>query len=182
MHMNNLLVGAKESEETGAAGCLNAFKDSCAETEAGMDFSILQEVSSIVIDGTNMNIGERDGLWALLEKLRQQQVSEKVSLVPLIKICCAVHRSNLTWKSVTDTVTELKVVIEALKSISTYFHTLGVRTRECKKVADEHNLPMLRYPVYFQIRFTEFLFELIDAYLSSCEATILYFHDKSKEP
>ena len=160
--MNNLFVGAKESEETGAARCLNAFKDSCAETEAGMDFSILQEVSSIVIDGTNMNIG--------------------VSLVPLIKICCAVHRSNLAWKSVTDTVTELKVVIEAIKSISTYFHTLGVRTRERKKVADEHNLPMLRYPVYFQIRFTEFLFELIDAYLSSCEATIFYFHDKSKEP
>ena len=69
-HEQLLFVGAKESEETGAAGCLNAFKDSCAETEAGMDFSILQEVSSIVIDGTNMNIGERGGLWALLEKLR----------------------------------------------------------------------------------------------------------------
>ena len=39
--------------------CLNTLKDSCTETEAGRDFSILQEVSSIVTDGTNMNSGER---------------------------------------------------------------------------------------------------------------------------
>ena len=79
-------VGAKEPEQTGAAGRLNTLKDSCTETEAGMDFSILQEVSSIVTDGTNMNNGEKGGLWVLLEKLRQQQVPEKESLVPLIKI------------------------------------------------------------------------------------------------
>ena len=128
-----------------------------------------------------MTSGEKGGLWVLLEKLRQQQVHEKESLVPLIKIWCAVHHSNLAWKSVTDPVTELKVVTEELKSISTYFHTSGVRTRERKKIADEHNLPVRRYPVFFEIRFTEFLFELIDAHLSSWEAKTLYFRDKSKE-
>ena len=125
--------------------------------------------------------GERGGLWVLLEKLRQQQVPEKESLVLLIKIWCAVHHSNLAWRSVTDTVTELKVVIEELKIMSTYFHTSGVRTRKRKKNADEHNLPIQRYPVYFQIRFTGFLFELIDAHLSYWKATTLYFRDKSKE-
>ena len=85
-HEQHLFVGAKEPEETGPAGCLNTLKDSCTETEAGMDFSILQEVSSVVTDGTNMTSGERGGLWILLEKLRQQQVPEKESLVPLIKI------------------------------------------------------------------------------------------------
>ena len=50
-----------------------------------------------------------------------------------------------------------------------------------KKIADEHNLHIRRYPVYFQIRFTEFLFELIDAHLSSWEAKTLNFRDKSKE-
>ena len=156
-HEQRLFVGTKEFEETGAAGCLNTLKDSCTETEAGMDFSILQEVSSIVTDGTNMNSEERGGLWALIKKLRQQQVSEKVSLVPLIKIWCAVRHSNLARKSVTDIMTtELKVVIEELKSISTYFHTSGARTRERKENADEHNLPTRRYPVYFQIRFTGF--------------------------
>ena len=131
MHMNHFyFVGAKEPEGTGAVGCLKTLKDSCTETEAGIDFSILQELSSIVTDGTNMASGEKGGLWVLLEKLRQQQVPEKGSLDPLIKIWCAVHHSNLAWKSVTDTVTELKVVIEELKSISIYFHTSEVRTRE----------------------------------------------------
>ena len=44
-HEQLLFVGAREPEETGDAGCLNTLKDSCTETEAGMDFSILQEVS-----------------------------------------------------------------------------------------------------------------------------------------
>ena len=77
--------------------------------------------------------------------------------------------------------TKLKVVIEELKSTSTYFHTLGVRTRERKKIADEHNLPIRRYLAYFQIRFAGFRFELIVAHLSSWEATTLYFREKSKE-
>ena len=126
------LLELRNPKKTGAVGCLNTLKDSCTETEAGRDFSILQEVSSIVTDGTNINSGEMGGVWVLLEKLSQQQVPEKESLVPLIKIWCAVHHSNLAWKSVTDTATELKVVIEELKSISTYVHTSGVRTRERK--------------------------------------------------
>ena len=133
-HEQLLSVRAKEPKETGVAGCLNTLKDSRTATEAGMDFSSLQDVSSIVTDDINMNSGERGGLWILLEKLRQQQVPEKESRVPLIKIWCAVHHSNLAWKSVTNTVTELKVVIEELKSISTYFHISGVRTRERKKL------------------------------------------------
>ena len=38
-HEQLLFVGAKQPEETGAAGCLNTLKDSCTETEAGMDFN-----------------------------------------------------------------------------------------------------------------------------------------------
>ena len=80
-----------------------------------MDFSILKEVSSIVTDETNMNSGERGGLWVLLRKDKAAtSVLEKESLVPLVKIWCAVHYNNPAWKSVTRTVTELKVVIEEL--------------------------------------------------------------------
>ena len=72
-HEQLLFVGAKKPEETGAAGCLDTLE---------MDFSILQEVLSIVTDGTKMNSGERGGLSVLLEKLRQQQILKKESLVP----------------------------------------------------------------------------------------------------
>ena len=77
--------------------------------------------------------------------------------------------------------TELRVLIEELKGISTYFHTSGVRTRERKTIVEKYKLPIRRYPVYFQIRFTEFLFELTDVHLSSWNATTLYFRDQSKE-
>ena len=64
VHEPLLFVGAKEPKEIGAASCLNTLKDSCTDTEVGMDYSILQEVSSIVTDGTNMTSGWREG-WAV---------------------------------------------------------------------------------------------------------------------
>ena len=80
-HEQLLFVGAKEPKETGDAGCLNTLKGSCTELEAGMNFSILQEVSSVVTDGTNRISGEWGGLRVLLQKLRQQQVPEKEILM-----------------------------------------------------------------------------------------------------
>ena len=135
---NFYLLEQRNQKKTGAAGCLDTLKDSYIETEAGMEFSIIQEISSIVTDGTNMNSGERGGLWVLLEKLRQQQAPDKESLIPLIKIWCAVHRSNLAWKSVTETVTEL-VLIKEPKGISTYFHTSGVRLGNAKQLLKSIN-------------------------------------------
>ena len=43
-----LFVGAKEPEKTGAAGCLDTLKDSCIETEAGMEFSIIHHTRNII--------------------------------------------------------------------------------------------------------------------------------------
>ena len=93
----------------------------------------------------------------------------------MLKIWCAVHRSQLAWKNVTESVAELKLLIQELKSISTYFHTSGIRTRERKEAAEEHDLTVKMYPEYFAIRFTEFLYELIDSHLASWNATVLYF-------
>ena len=103
-------------------------------------------------------------------------------LVPLFKIWCAVHRSQLAWKNVTENVDELKIIIQELKSLSTYFHTSGVRTmRERQAIENEYKLTVRRYPEYFQIRFTEFLHELADSHLASCNATTLYFDKNVQE-
>ena len=172
-------VGAKEPSSRRAVGALEAIKDSCSEVAVcSENLNILHESSSIVKDGTNMNSGERGGLWTLLEELRQQNVSER-HLIPLLKVWCSVHRSQLAWKSVTETVSELKILIQELKGFSTYFHTSGVRTRELKQIGDEHKLTVKRFPEYFQIRFTEFLYEMIDSFLSSWHATALYFEKHS---
>ena len=123
----------------------------------------------------------RGGLWVLLEKLRQQQVPERESLVPLIKIWYAVHHSNLAWKSVTDTVTELKVANEELKSISTYFHTSKVRIRSTQKKLLMNIIAYTKIPSILSNPLHRVPFEVIHAYLSSWEATTLCFRDKSKK-
>ena len=46
---------------------------------------------------------------------------------------------------------------------------------------EEHNLIVKSYPEYFQIRFTEFLYELINSHLASWNATVLYFKKDSAD-
>lgn len=96
----------------------------------------------------------------MLENMRGKECPSDLPPVPLLKILCAVHRSQLAWKNLTENVAELKVLIQELKSISTFFHTSGVRTRERRETGEEHNLTVKSCPEYFQIRFTDFLYEL----------------------
>ena len=111
--------------------------------------------------------------------MREKKCPSDLPPVPLPKIWCAVHRSQLVWK--TENVAELKVLIQELKLISTYFHTSGVRTRERRETGEEHNFTVKSYPEYFQICFTEFLYELINSYLASWNATVLYFKKHSAD-
>ena len=165
-----VFVGAREPKERGAEGLVNAIKEACKgcgkdspeessndSEEEGSDKRdlpdessefVLYETSLIVTDGTNINSRARSGLWTLLEKLRSEKCPSD-ELVPLLKIWCAVHCSQLAWKNVTENVDEL--LIQELKSLSTYFHTSGVRTRERQAIGNEYKLTVRRYPEYFQI-------------------------------
>lgn len=69
-------------------------------------------------------------LWTLLENVAEKECPSGPPPVPLLKIWYVVHRSQLAWKNLTENVAELKVLIQELKSISTYGHTSRVRTRE----------------------------------------------------
>jgi hypothetical protein len=84
-------------------------------------------------------------------------------------------------ENVTENVDGLKILIQELKSLSTYFHTSEVRTRERQAIGNEYKLTVRRYPEHFQIRFTEFLHELADSHLASCNATTLYFDKNVQE-
>jgi hypothetical protein len=89
-----LFLGFDEPEERGAEGYLGAVIS--AIRRSGLDPNeVLQSLSSIVTDGEAMNTGHKKGLWALLDKHRMENGDP-----PLLKIWCAVHRSNLMWKSV----------------------------------------------------------------------------------
>lgn len=114
---------------------------------------ILRKISSVCTDGTNVNTGEKKSLWVLLdEKMRAAG-----SKIPLTKIWCAAHRSELAWKSASGSVPEVSKVLSLLSSMTTYFHYSAIRTLELKKIASEHNLHAENFPnplesVYLQSR------------------------------
>jgi len=86
-----------------------------------------------------------------------------------------VHRSQLAWQSVGDSVSEVKHVLKNLTAISSFFHTSGVRTREIKKLAIDQSLVYVHMPAVFEVRWTEFSYALVNAVLVSWSALIAYF-------
>ncbi|KAF0756116.1 Uncharacterized protein FWK35_00004771 [Aphis craccivora] len=83
-------------------------------------------VSSFVTDGANINVGHKNGLWALLENERQQELVK----IPLMKIWCSVHRFALAWEKLAQNVPEVSKIISSCSSISSYSHQSGVRTKD----------------------------------------------------
>ncbi|KAL4104035.1 hypothetical protein QTP88_019348 [Uroleucon formosanum] len=111
----------EEPETRGALGYYNAIKKPI-EHYLPWD-QILPLISSEITDGTSINVGEKNGLWALLTNDRI------LNNMPLMKVWCAVHRSALAWKELTANVVEVKKNIESCVSIATYFHQPGLRTK-----------------------------------------------------
>ena len=54
-------------------------------------------------------MGEKAGLWSLLQKERHAS-SDKKKPAPLLKVWCSVHRSQLAWQSVSNTVVEGEIL------------------------------------------------------------------------
>ena len=69
----------------------------------------------------------------------------------MIKIWCAVHRSQLAWKSVTNSIQEVSHLIQQLSSILTFFHASGIRTRELTDAANAEGCCMLSLPHVFEV-------------------------------
>jgi len=100
-----VFLGAAEPDIIGAQGHFNAVKTACKNTvgEPTTEY-IFQNMSSIVTDGASVNTGERNGLWALFDSIDSE--------IPKLKIWCAVHRTQLAWKSVTDLVSEVSHLLQ----------------------------------------------------------------------
>ncbi|CAB4006718.1 Hypothetical predicted protein [Paramuricea clavata] len=109
---NNIFLGAGEPKERGAVGVHKAILSACSATlgentegeeEALLTQSkkVFQRVSSFVTDGASVNTGEKNGLWALIDRDFNLPLGDEVP-TPMIKIWCAAHRSQLAWKSVTN--------------------------------------------------------------------------------
>lgn len=172
-----VFLSVAEQTERGAKGLFDAVKkgiiDNCGED---LYYVIMKNVSSICTDGTNVNIGDKNGLWALFENEIQQIGSGS----RLLKIWCSSHRTELVWSDVCKSHTIVDKVLNQLSSISSYFHKSGLRSNALKEVAKHHKLNILTLPKLFEIRWTEFSCTLVNNFLQSWQVLMHYF-DANKE-
>lgn len=171
-----LFLGVNEQVERLANGLFKTALGAI-EKQFGRDFLydvILKKVSSICTDGTNVNSGEHGGLWALLE----EEISKNGSEIPLLKIWCAAHRSDLAFNDLSTAVPESSKILSILSRISSYFHTSAVRSSELKKIASSIGLALLSMPKIFTVRWTQFTYQLVRAISHNWHAIALYFREQ----
>lgn len=137
---------------------------------------IFRKISSVCTDGTNVNTGETNSLWKLLDA----EIKSSGSKIPLIKIWCAAHRAELAWKSVAASISEVNRILSVLSNISTYFHYSSLRSAELKKIALENGFKVLNIPKIFEIRWSQFTFTLLRNILVSWRALVFYFQKNEK--
>ena len=66
--------------------------------------------------------------------------------------------------------------------IATYYKVSAVRRRELEQKALAQNLHCKRYPQYFEVRFCELIFNLIDAHRTSWNAVALQGKQEQEAP
>ena len=87
---------------------------------------------------------------------------------PLLKIWCAVHRSNLAYKDVANSVSEVKLITADVVSVGSYFHVSGVQTHGLKEAAEASGLSEpLHWPDFKEVRLPNLLINYLQCYYRS---------------
>lgn len=165
-----IFIGIGEQKERYAKGLMDAVREALISAVDDPKL-ITKKVSSLCTDGVNVNTGEENGLWALMDNELKSADSE----IPLLKIWCAAHRAELAWKSTARNVTEVTNALSMLSNMSTYFHYSPLRTSELKKIASDNELKLLAIPKIFEIRWSQFTLTIVRNVLVSWKALVLYF-------
>ena len=177
---DQVFLGLAEPQQRGAKGMIDALKEGLQNAFGEDAKKILQTASSVVTDGASVNIGEKNGLWTMLTT-EINSMSDNQTSKPFLKIWCGVHRAQLAWHSVTDTVVEVKYLFQNLANLVTYFHSSGVRTRELKQLAEENNFQLLHLPSTYEVRWTQFSYTLVNAVLVSWQALASYLRQAQEK-
>lgn len=170
-----VFLGMGEQTKSGAEGLFEATQNAMADmfTSEFVNNYIWPKVSSICTDGTNVNTGEKGGLWFYVEK----RIAETESNIPVTKIWCVAHRSNLAFTDLSNNNRKVGKVFRILSSIASYFHSSAIRTATLKEIASKLDLKYLVMPKLFEIRWTEYTFQLLKAILNNWHALIVYFDE-----
>lgn len=106
-----------------------------------------------------------------------KEISKTKSNIPVTKIWCVPHRSNLAFDDLCKNNGCLDKIFRILTSIASYFHTSAIRTNTLKEIANKLNLKLLTMPKLFEIRWVEYTFQLVKAILSNWHAIALYCNE-----
>ena len=173
-------LGFSESEERGAKGLFDAVKAGAEVSGYTWDGpkGLFAQVSSICTDGENSNTGCKQSLWQFLQRARDS--SENRNL-PLVKIWCAVHRSQLAFKSMRKAVAEIPLLLNECQSVNTFYNTSATRMKHLRKVADEMGRTAHQYTSVNDIRFTEYSETLIACVLRNYGPMVKHLNKEANE-
>ncbi len=145
-------IGFSESEEAGSLGQFHAMQE--AAEKSGMSWTALfAKTTSIVTDGESANTGQHHSLWVHLSEERKKSA---VSTMPLLKIWCAVHRAQLAYKDMANSVPEIPHIISDCKSVATFYGASAVRMKGIKESAANIGVLICQFPTGKDFRFTEY--------------------------
>lgn len=175
--LESIFVGVGVQTERKASGLFEAMKRIINYNGEDLYETCMKKMTSFVTDGAGVNTGERNGLWGIIdEEAKRIGVTQKI-----VKIWCAAHRSDLILKDLKEKVPTVKSTMDKLKQISAYFHVSAMRSSELEKVARENSTELIHFPKYFEVRWAEFTYQLLQSILVSWNTLVLYF-SLSKEP
>lgn len=170
--LETLFVGVGLQTSPGSEGLMNAVRNGIVNNVGQNLYAIIMsKVTSICTDGANVNRGENKSLWTLLEA----EVKKFRTDVPFIKMWCSAHRVDLIWGDLVKSKREVDKILSTLSSIASFFHNSSLRLETLKKIATENKLTLLSLPKLFEVRWTEWMFNLVQNSLRSWNALVLYF-------
>lgn len=167
-----IFLAIGKQTERGAIGLMNAIRNGIKSNVGEKLYKmIILKTSSICTDGTNINSGDKGGLWKLFE----DEVRKEGSTLPLLKVWCSAHRMDLVWGDVSKSHKIITKTLGVLSSIASYFNYSGLRNAELNEIAVENSLQLVSLPKIFEIRWTEFTHSLVNNILRSWNALVIYF-------
>ena len=72
---------------------------------------------------------------------------------------------DLAWKSVSQSVQEVKSIFSTLVSMSSFFHMSGLRSKALRDIAKSDSLQLRELPKLFEVRWSEFNSSLLESVL-----------------
>jgi len=165
--LKTVYLGFSESDERGSAGLYSA----------GVSWQdVFNKATSIVTDGESANTGQH---YSLSTYLTDERCKGDTPALPLVKIWCAVHRSQLAYKDMATTVPEISHLLTDCKAVATFYNVSAVKMKGIKEEARQNNTTVYQFyfPSVKNIRFTKYSYTLLSNILKKYKSMMVHLND-----